>query len=105
MGKHRSRLGILAKVLLVIREKNGAKKTRIMYQAYLSYKLLINYLDAMVNADLIKLDVNDNYLITKKGSDFLLLFEEYSSSRKVIKRQLADIENKKIILEKMCPVS
>lgn len=105
MGKHRSRLGILAKILSVVREKNGAKKTQIMYQAYLSYKLLINYLDDMIKAELIEFGANENYLLTGKGLDFLGLFEEYSNSRKLIKCQLDDVENKKLVLEKMCPVS
>lgn len=105
MGKHRSRLRILAKILSVVNEKNGAKKTQIMYQAYLSYKLLINYLDDLKEADLIELDSNESYLLTRKGLDFLQLFEEYSQSYKMIKLQLNDVENKKLVLEKMCPIS
>lgn len=105
MGKHRSRLRILAKILSVVNEKNGAKKTQIMYQAYLSYKLLINYLDDLKKADLIELDSNESYLLTRKGLDFLQLFEEYSQSYKMIKLQLNDVENKKLVLEKMCPIS
>ena len=105
MGKHRSRLIILAKILSVVNEKNGAKKTQIMYQAYLSYKLLINYLDDLKKADLIELDSNESYLLTRKGLDFLQLFEEYSQSYKMIKLQLNDVENKKLVLEKMCPIS
>ena len=105
MGKHRSRLRILAKILSVVNEKNGAKKTQIMYQAYLSYKLLINYLDDLKKADLIELDSNESYLLTRKGLDFLQLFEEYSQSYKIIKLQLNDVENKKLVLEKMCPIS
>ncbi len=105
MGKHRSRLRILAKIMSVVTEKNGAKKTQIMYQAYLSYKLLINYLDDMIKADLIELNANDEYLSTRKGLDFLQLFEEYSQSYKMIKLQLNNVENKKLVLEKMCPVS
>ena len=105
MGKHRSRLRILAKILSVVNEKNGAKKTQIMYQAYLSYKLLINYLDDLKKADLVELDSNESYLLTRKGLDFLQLFEEYSQSYKMIKLQLNDVENKKLVLEKMCPIS
>ena len=53
MGKHRSRLKILAKILSVVNDNEGAKKTQIMYQAYLSYKLLTQYLNDVIDAGLV----------------------------------------------------
>ncbi|MGQ9461394.1 MAG: winged helix-turn-helix domain-containing protein, partial [Candidatus Bathyarchaeaceae archaeon] len=37
MGKYRGRLDIVADILSVVNNNDGARKTRIMYQANLSY--------------------------------------------------------------------
>jgi predicted transcriptional regulator len=102
MGKHRTRLKILANILSVINSNNGAKKTQIMYQAYLSYSLLIRYLNDVTNAGLVK-GVDENcYELTPKGVDFLAKFIEYTESRNNIDEQLNHIENQKSVLEEMC---
>ena len=44
MGKHRSRLEILANILDVVNGNDGsAKRTQIMYQANLSFQVLQKY--------------------------------------------------------------
>jgi predicted transcriptional regulator len=102
MGKHRSRLNILASILSVIRNNNGAKKTHIMYQAYLSYKLLTQYLHDVIKADLVKCGDENCYLLTPKGEDFLAKFVEYTKSRNNIEEELSLIKGQKSILEEMC---
>ena len=103
MGKHRSRLKILAKILSVVSENTGVKKTQIMYQAYLSYKLLVQYLNDMIEAELLQC-VNENcYVLTQKGKKFLAKFFEYDHSCKTIERELNYIEDQKLTLEEMCP--
>ena len=64
LGKHRSRIRILAKILSVVNENNGAKKTHIMYNAYLSYELLTRYLTDLINANLIIYGDDNNYMLT-----------------------------------------
>ena len=75
MGKHRSRLRILANILSVVNSNDGVKKTRIMYNAYLSYDLLNRYLNDLLNANLITSGNNDQYFLTNTGEIFLIKFE------------------------------
>lgn len=102
MGKHRSRLTILADVLSVINDNNGAKKTQIMYQAYLSYNLLVQYLKDVTDAGLVFCGKENCYQLTPKGEKFLTKFGEYDKSRELIDKQLNNIESQKIMLEQMC---
>lgn len=102
MGKHRSRLKILANILYVVTANNGAKKTEIMYQAYLSYKLLVQYLNDITEAGLVKCDDGNCCTLTPKGKNFLTRFYEYSKSCETIEKQLDNIEYQKSTLEGMC---
>ena len=105
LGKHRSRLQILENVLSVISGNEGTKKTQIMYQAYLSYKLLGRYLNDVLNAGLVVCD-NENYFrLTPKGERFLARFGEYHKSREVVEKNLNHVEDQKMMLEEMCPNS
>ncbi len=103
MGKHRSRLRILAKILSVVSSNNGAKKTQIMYQAYLSYKLLVQYLNDVTEAGLLAYGTKNQYEITSKGKKFLAKYYEYYKSRTTVDQQLSLVENQRMLLEKMCP--
>lgn len=103
MGKHRSRLIILANVLSVVAENGGAKKTTIMYQAYLSYKLLVQYLLDLTTAGLLVCNDDTSFRITDKGRNFLTKFGQYSDSCGFVKKQLQSVSNQKSELEKMCP--
>jgi len=105
MGKHRCRLKILATILSVVSDNNGAKKTIIMYQAYLSYKLLIQYLKDVTEAGLVTCEDGTFYALTNKGKIFLASFSEYSKSREIIKKQMCHIEYQKSRLDEMCPNS
>jgi predicted transcriptional regulator len=105
MGKHRSRIKILAKILSVVHSENGAKKTHIMYQAYLSYKLLTLYLNDLIKARLIVADKDNYYMLTAIGEKFLIKFTEYSKLNKYIEDKVNHIEDQKLELEKMCPNS
>jgi predicted transcriptional regulator len=101
MGKHRSRLKILANILSVVNSSNGAKKTQIMYQAYLSYKLLVQYLNDITDAGLVKCTDGNCYVLTQKGKNFLAKFGEYSKSRETVEKQLDSINHQKSTLEEM----
>ena len=101
MGKHRSRLKILANILEVITKNNGAKKTQIMYQAYLSYKLLVQYLNDATEAGFVVCREENCYKLTPKGESFLVKFREYDKSREIINRKLNWVEKQKLMLEEM----
>jgi predicted transcriptional regulator len=105
LGKHRSRLQILESILSVVSGNEGAKKTQIMYQAYLSYKLLIRYLNDVLNAELVVCDNENCFRLTPKGEKFLARFGEYHQSREVVEKNLNHVEDQKIMLEEMCPNS
>jgi predicted transcriptional regulator len=102
MGKHRSKLNILANVLAVVRDNNGAKKTQIMYQAYLSYSLLVRYLNAVMEAGFVKCTEKNYYILTSRGKIFLNKFSEYKKSGQIIKDQLKSMEVQRSLLENMC---
>ena len=103
MGKHRTRLAILAKILSVVNNAKGAKKTHIMYQAYLSYKLLIQYLNDVTKAGLVMCGKENCYRLTKKGGEYLAKFGEYDKSRVCFDEQVNHIEDQRLLLEEMCP--
>jgi predicted transcriptional regulator len=103
MGRHRSRLKILEDVLSVIGDNSGIKKTKIMYRAYLSYKLLNRYLNDVLDAGLVTCDDGNCYWLTNKGEKFLARFDEYSRFRKEVEQKLNHIEDQREALKKMCP--
>lgn len=101
MGNYRDRLDIIADILQVAIHE--AKKTQIMYQANLSYKVLQRYLNEVTDAALLQfLDESQSYLITAKGQDYLSAYKEYSRTNKSIEKRLNDFSNKKRVLEDLC---
>jgi len=103
MSKYRGRIEIIADILCVVNDNNGARKTRIMYQANLSYKLLTQYLNEVVEAGLVTFGTKDYYVLTQKGKEFLAKFGEYCKSREKVEVQLNHVEDQRVMLEKMCP--
>lgn len=99
MGKYRGRLQIIADVLSVVR--GGARKTMIMYQANLSYKLLTRYLEEVLETGLVELGDDACYELTQKGKEFLDKFDEYFERRKSIEERLNNVMDEKMILEDM----
>ena len=97
-NKYRSRLQIIADVLSAT--EKGAKKTHIMYQANLSYKLLTLYLNRVLEAELIR-TVEGSYEITEKGRSFLEKFHEYSQRREQLRERVEGVNDDKLFLENM----
>jgi len=93
-------LQIVADILAIT--SRGAKKTRIMYQANLSYKLLCRYLGEVMEAGLVGLDDGDLYVLTSKGKEFLSKYGEYSKRREHLEVRLNNVNNEKTMLEQMC---
>lgn len=101
MGSYRSRLDIIADVLRVVSQ--GAKKTQIMYQANLSYKLLTRYLAEVLEVCLVRFEHKEEcYVLTHKGKAFLEEYKKYSRSNKRLEKQLNNIDDKRKVLEKLC---
>jgi predicted transcriptional regulator len=100
MSKYRDRLRIIADILSVANEK--ARKTRIMYQANLSYRLLCRYLEEVLDAGLVKSEDDDCFALTVKGREFLDKHEEYSKRCRSLEKHLDDVNTEKSALEIMC---
>jgi predicted transcriptional regulator len=92
-------LEIIADILNAV--GNGAKKTRIMGLANLSYKLLEKYLGETVNIGLVYFN-HDCYEVTEKGRSFIEMYSHFSSKYSKIKSTLEKIMFEREVLERMC---
>jgi len=100
-SKYRSKLQIIADILLVAGK--GAKKTRIMYQANLSYDLLKRYLAETLEAGLIVVDKDEKlYIITQKGEVFLKKYDEYCERCTRVQEHVENARKDEVMLEMMC---
>jgi predicted transcriptional regulator len=85
LGKNRDRLSIIAAILEAV--NSGANKTRIMFRANLSFKLLEKYLDISMRAGFVRVD-EYKYTLTEHGVDFLKqykhLHERYYKAQKML---------------------
>jgi predicted transcriptional regulator len=99
---YRDRLDIIADILTVVSRE--AKKTQIMYQANLSYKVLQRYLNEVAGASLIRFEhQNQLYLLTGKGRNYLDAYKEYTRSSKNMEKRFNDFSIKRKTLEELCP--
>jgi predicted transcriptional regulator len=102
MRSYRGRMDIIADILNVV--SGNAKKTKIMYQANLSYKVLQKYLTDVREASLISyMNPEQYYVLTPKGSEFLKVYRDYSRTNKNVEKRLNDICSKRKVLEGLCP--
>jgi predicted transcriptional regulator len=99
MAKHRDRIGIIADVLKAAGK--GARKTRIMRAANLSYGLLRKYLGDAVALGYLTFS-GEGYGVTEDGSAFLKEYSEYSSKYSRVGKELESIRLKKEELRRMC---
>ena len=101
MGSYRGKLDIIADILRVA--MGNPKKTQIMYQANLSYKVLQKYLAEIIEASLISFeDEKGCYILTAKGQEFLDAYKEYSKINRHVEKRLNDVCTSKRVLESLC---
>lgn len=101
LGSYRGRRDIIADILAVARQR--AKKTQIMYQANLGYRLLTRYLAEVRRAYLVRFEREEKcYVLTRKGMEFLERYKEYSKRNKHVERQVNDVDGKRKMLEGLC---
>jgi predicted transcriptional regulator len=98
-GSNRTSLDIVRDMLVVA--STGVRKTKIMYQANLSYSQVKKYLRDLLNQGLLKHDGNSFYLITKKGLEFLELYDNYAELCMLIKEHVDQSARERLFLEKM----
>ncbi len=99
MGSHRTSLQILADILAAV--KGGARKTRIMYQANLSFRLLTRYLRYALETELVSAPCSgdDCYKITPRGNEFLEKYTKYAMRSVQLEEQRQVIAKEKAMLE------
>lgn len=74
MKKKRSQLEIIHDMLSSVQEKGGTiKPTHLMYKSNLSYKLMQEYVELLLNRGLLEEDGEEKkkYVITEKGRTYL----------------------------------
>jgi len=101
LRNYRDRFDIIADILRIT--KKNPKKTQIMYQANLSYKVFKKYLYELLKADLILyIEAERCYTLTDKGKEFLFFYSEYYQANIIVNKKLEDVHKRKEILEKLC---
>ena len=99
---YRGRFDIIADMLNVA--SRGAKKTQIMYQANLSYRLLQKYLAEVKRSSLVIYERKERcYMLTPKGREFLKEYKEYSKRAFYVDKHLSHFKLEQKVLEKLCP--
>jgi len=97
--QYRHRFEILADVVRAAGP--GAKKTRIMFLANLSYALLKRYLEEAVNLGFLQVRARE-FLATPRGEEFLAKYSAFRSSSSRLKAELESLRSETELLEQMC---
>ena len=97
---NRSHLDIVRDILSAALVES--RKTRIMYQANLSYTQVKKYLHDLLERELLNHDGTSFYLITKKGRQFLELYDEHAERCKRLEEQVNQLNKERALLDQMC---
>jgi predicted transcriptional regulator len=98
--KNRKRLEIVKDMLYAVLEET--KKTRIMYQANLSYRVFEKYLSNLLESGLVECNDDSSYLITRRGKRFLQMYEDYLEECRRIGKKIRGARKDRLLLENMC---
>ena len=99
MSKNRDRLSIIAAILEAA--NSGSSKTRIMFRANLSFKILEKYLSATVSAGFLRID-DCRYILTDSGREFLRLYRENNESYVKAQKFLERLTSERKKLSTLC---
>jgi len=99
MVKYRRRFEIIADIISAA--EKGAKKTKIMYFANLSYRLLQRYLEDSVKVGFIR-ESDKGYESTEKGRIFLEKFSQFSTKYSKLVNDFESLKFEMEVLERMC---
>jgi predicted transcriptional regulator len=98
--KNRFSLEIARDMLLIASER--VRKTRIMYQANLSYRIMEKYLKKLLDSGLLERDDGSLYLITVKGKEFLQMYADFVERNMRIRQDIEGIDKDRSLLVSMC---
>jgi len=99
MGKNRDRISIIAAILKTA--DLGLSKTRIMFAANLSFKLLEKYLGIVTSAGLIRPE-GSTYRLTVKGRKFLSRYKSFQQRYAEAQKMLETLGNEHDELSRLC---
>jgi len=99
LGKYRDSLGIVAAILESA--NSGASKTRIMYQANLSFSLLEKYLDVACAAGFVQ-NGNGRYRLTELGREFLKEYKHFHERYDQAQRTMESLSSERERLAHLC---
>jgi len=99
-NKNRRRLDIVRDMLSAASVR--VKKTRVMYQANLSYGQVEKYLKGLLESGLVECDDDSCYLITGKGKEFLQMYADYLERCSRIGEEINGARKDRLLLENMC---
>jgi predicted transcriptional regulator len=98
LGQHRTSLQILAEILRIVRP--GARKTRIMYQANLSFMMLKKYLDFALETELVACpETRGCYFATPKGHEFLERYDKFLLRSSKVEDEMQAMAKERAMLE------
>ena len=97
--KYRRRFDIVADVISVAGQ--GARKTKIMYFANLSYLLLQRYLADAVRVGFLRL-VGEEFAVTAKGMKFLDRYQRFSGRASRVEADVVALRSEEMELERLC---
>ena len=95
--RNRHRLDIVRDLLSVALVK--VRKTRIMYQGNLSYVQLERYLKVLLDGGLLKCDHDSCYVITKRGREFLRVYDRHVQRCSRVKEEVEGTVRERQLLE------
>ena len=99
-NKNRGKLDIVHEILSITSVK--VRKTKIMYQANLSFVQVERYLQSLLENGLVESFDDAFYLITPKGKEFLQIHSEYVTRIRRLGEEAAETEKSRLQLESMC---
>ena len=102
LGKNRDRVSIVAAILEAA--NSGANKTRIMFGANLSFKLLEKYLGVVLGAGFVRAE-GQRFVVTDYGREFLEHYKGYNERYVGAKKLLAALDSERETLDLMCGTS
>jgi predicted transcriptional regulator len=99
MRKNRDRLSIVVAILKA--SDSSLSKTRIMFAANLSFKLLEKYLDLVIGAGFLRVD-GSTYLLTTQGREFLERHKDFHQRYAKAQRMLEILSCERDDLSRLC---
>jgi predicted transcriptional regulator len=101
-NRNKNRHGLEIARDLLSAATDRTKKTRMMYSARLSYRIMEKYLKSLLEKGLLEPVDGSSYLITRKGKIFLQMYADYLERCRRIGKEIREVQNDRVLLKNMC---